>query len=681
MLIVAALCLQAAIAKKDGKKPSKSEHPKKGFIDPLKGKREAAIASYPSSGPYRSSHLLHLQPAGGSLSIGAGYSLGGSKFPSFSHSGSGSYGGSHYHGLNSLGSHGFGNSHSGYSYPKPSMAFSSHSPSVSKIRYTSIGAAYPIASIGSHSSGGSKFGGSLGGSLGGSFGGFLGGSSFSGGSHSGPSHFSSGSHPFGQAFSASKPQVSYGIPQYAAFAKPVESYGAPAATYGVPVISGSHGGSSSSSLPSYAIGTKGLGAYASSNSIPGISGHLFTPASSHELPAVMYGAPSGSFGSLSSGGHGGVFSPQFSFGGSGSSFGGSGSSFGGSGSSFGGSGNSFGGHGFSSSSKKFSDLLNGQNKGGSGNAFKPSVYLGSAEGSSNGHGISSFSHAPSSSYGSPSIGHSALLSGSPIYLAPKVISAASSSPSFESHSSGGQSSSPFHGSVSLTGSYEIPSSGHSASSLNFGSSNGGYSHNVPSVGFGTSSFGHDSDSSSFGSQSIGHGSITGAHLLQALGQGSISESYVMPSGGHVSISGLEGLTSDNAGQTSGYSNVVKHDTSASSYASSSPFTDSGYGGSAGYNFGDASLGKQELPSTGSISSFLSGGHGAGSLSSSLDEHKYSSPQEMYSQENFGNHKGSYSSQNNVYVSPVQENYPEQRENKYDTIKYSRDISEEEILKH
>ncbi|XP_077287213.1 uncharacterized protein LOC143911982 [Arctopsyche grandis] len=662
LLLVVALCLQVALAKKDGKK-SKPDHLKKGPVDLLKGKREAALQSYPSSGPYRSSHILHLQPAGGSLSIGAGYSLGGSKSPSFGHSGSfgnsASFGGSHFPGLSSLGSHSFGGGHGGggYSYPRPSTGFGGNG--LSKMRYTSIG--------------NFQNGNSLSGFGGGKFGGV----SFSGGSHGGGPQFSLSSgapQSFGHSFSGSKPQLSYGGSQYTAFAKPAESYASPSATYGVPVIAGNHG-ASSSSLPSYASGIKGLGAYASSGSHPAISGPLFTPAGDHE----GFGSHSGSFGGFggAGGGHGNLFAPEGNFG----------------------SGNSIGGHILSSPSKKLSELLNSQSGkfgGGSVTSFKPSVYVGSSEGGSGGHGSASFGqHSGSSSYGAPSFGHSAVLSGSPIYLAPKVLAAAGShAPSFESYSSGGGGqSAAFHGSASLSGSYDIPSAGHSASSLSFGSlggsfgaPSGGHSSSLgfgslggnygsPSASYGSPSFGHDSDSSSYLSPSASHGSISAGHGSGS-SIGSISGGYAMSSLGQGGLSGYDGVSGDSS-IPSGYSSVIKHgDSGASSYASSSPYGGSGYAGSSGYNVNEISAGKQELPLSSGMHAFSSGGQGGSALISSFDEHNFNSAQGSY-----GLPKGSYSSQSNVYVSPVEENYGEQRENKYDTIKYSRAISEDEILKH
>ncbi|KAJ8719524.1 hypothetical protein PYW08_011699 [Mythimna loreyi] len=130
-----------------------------------------------------------------------------------------------------------------------------------------------------------------------------------------------------------------------------------------------------SSAPAYSSGTKGLGSYSTGPV-------LFTPSESQSnAPAQSYGSPSAgqSFdaGSLSLGGGGHSLAGLGL--GSGLSLGGAGHSFGGAGHSFGGAGLSLGG-----AYKQLSSY-----PGPGKTSFKPSAYLGSSVQGDSGHGQSS----------------------------------------------------------------------------------------------------------------------------------------------------------------------------------------------------------------------------------------------------------------------------------------------------
>ncbi|XP_053608792.1 loricrin-like [Plodia interpunctella] len=192
------------------------------------------------------------------------------------------------------------------------------------------------------------------------------------------------------------------------------------------------------SPPSYAAGTKGLGSYGSTGPV------LFTPSDSQNNAASLqnYAPSSGqsleglgaalSLGAAPSSGHnyGGALIPAhslgegaISLGGSGHNFGGAVQSLGGGGLSLGGSGHSLGGSGLSlgrhSVGASYSlggsgHSLGGLSLGSSGNSyggsyknllpskgsFKPSAYIGSSIQGDASHGLSSFS----GSHGAPSFG-------------------------------------------------------------------------------------------------------------------------------------------------------------------------------------------------------------------------------------------------------------------------------------
>ncbi|GBP73475.1 hypothetical protein EVAR_53904_1 [Eumeta japonica] len=279
----------------------------------------------------------------------------------------------------------------------------------------------------------------------------------------------------------------------------------PQYTYGAPKLAQyTVGEQSVASVPSYAAGTKGLGSYATGPV-------LFNPADSHSAAALTYSAPSsghslGDVGGYTLGGSGhslggagislggsghSLGGAKFTLGSSGHSFGsglslggGAGHSLGGSGHILGGSGHSFGGVGQSlgGTGHSLGGSLGGSPyklSGGYGapsKTFKPSAFLGASVQSDSTHGLSGLS----SSYGSPSFGHSfsggsghggaelssgghrfggSFGSGSSKFVSPAYLPSKS-----EGFGSSLESVSAFSSNGHLSGSYGHPSNNHGSSS-------------------------------------------------------------------------------------------------------------------------------------------------------------------------------------------------------------------------
>ncbi|KAL4711165.1 hypothetical protein ACJJTC_009536 [Scirpophaga incertulas] len=329
-----------------------------------------------------------------------------------------------------------------------------------------------------------------------------------------------------------------------------------------------------SSVPAYAAGTKGLGSYSTGPVLFSPSdAHGNVPAVNYAAPSSGYSlsgaggsahallnAPSSghSFGGYSSGSHNSFGEGANPHGGSGYSL--SGLSLGNSGLSLGGSGHSFGA------------AIKGLHSGyaaPSKNSFKPSAFLGSSVQSEGAHGLSSLS----GSYGAPSFGafsggnhgglslasadHGASLGGSlsgfgsgsskfisPTYL-PSKPSGFGSLESLSSFSSDGHLASPPGTTYGVpTASYGLPATAtHAASNAN-------PQYYVPMKQVHYQSFG--GGSSSYRAPSSGHGSLSSLSSGSKHGFGSYS-----PSSRYVSAKDTHGAHSETSYNTIKYSEELK----------------------------------------------------------------------------------------------------------------------------
>ncbi|XP_013193898.2 hornerin-like [Amyelois transitella] len=325
------------------------------------------------------------------------------------------------------------------------------------------------------------------------------------------------------------------------------------------------------SPPSYAAGTKGLGSYGSTGPV------LFTPSDSQANVALQSHAPSSghsfealgpayAIGAAPSSGHsygGAAVGHSFGEGAlSGHSFGGAGLSLGQPGHSLGGSGHSLGGSGHTVGAGYTlggsSHSLGGLSLGSSGNSyggsyktllpskgsFKPSAFLGSSIQGDSSHGLSSLS----SSHGAPSFG--SFSSGGHSGLSLASLSHGSSfgghAPSFGGHgSSFGGSSTKYLAAFAPSKSEGY---GNTESVSNFASS--GHLSSPGSSFSSPSSYGHSNNVHSASSSSPQYYVPSSKYSSSSFGEG--RSSYKSPSS-HGSLSSFSSGPKHSYGRVNRYS--------------------------------------------------------------------------------------------------------------------------------